>query len=267
MNNYSKIVLNDYLSFEPPHLALIRAIEAEFYNKYLPFKGKILDVGCGDGFFAWSVFNRQKIDLGIDVNESLWKEAKVRGNYKKVKVYDGYEIPVKDNSFDTVVSNCVLEHVPEVERLVDDMARVTRKGGLVIVTVVTDRFGNEMLGRRIFGNWYKKWFNKKSVHVSNYSKERWIKIFEGSGLKIIEASNYVCDRETVVLHELSHYWGVSNLITRKLFGKWVWGPSKLSNWLWKKYFEIFNRGKGAKIKSPYLFIAAAKLTPGDDRKL
>lgn len=258
MTKFDVRVLDQYLQTEPPHLALIRAAESVFYAKYLPFPGTILDVGCGDGFFAWSVYQQQKIDVGIDVKESLWKEAKARGNYKKVMVYDGERIPFVDNSFDTVVSNCVLEHVPKAGKLIKEMSRVCKKGGKVIVTVVTDKFGDNMAGTKIMGKAYKNWFNRKSIHVSPFSKEEWLKEFEKSGLKMIEVSEYVNENKWTIWHDISHYWGIPNLICRKLTGKWVWGLSRLTNFGWKKVFEGLKGIKSKKVDSPYLFIAAQK---------
>ena len=167
---FSRRVLKEFLKSEPPHLAMIRSIEAEYYKKYLPLKGKILDVGCGDGIFAWSVFKRQKIDLGVDVDNSLWKEAKNRKNYLKVVNYDGKKLPVKSETFDTVICNCVLEHVIKPEKLVAEMMRVTKVGGIFLATVVGKDFGDSFVGTKILGQKYKNWFNRKSIHVSCKSR-------------------------------------------------------------------------------------------------
>ncbi len=44
--------------------------------------------------------------------------------------YDGYTMPFPDASFDVVMSNAVLEHVEDMPRLVQELARVTRPGGI-----------------------------------------------------------------------------------------------------------------------------------------
>lgn len=44
--------------------------------------------------------------------------------------YNGYQLPFKDESFDIVLSNAVLEHVEHVEELFQEMHRVTKKAGL-----------------------------------------------------------------------------------------------------------------------------------------
>lgn len=44
--------------------------------------------------------------------------------------YDGYHMPFEDARFDVVMSNAVLEHVTDMARLVEEIDRVTRPGGL-----------------------------------------------------------------------------------------------------------------------------------------
>ncbi len=75
---------------------------------------------------------------------------------------------------------------------------------------------------------------------------------------MIEVSEYVDENKWTMWHDISHYWGIPNLICRKLTGKWVWGLSRLTNLAWKKVFERLKNAKSKKVDSPYLFIAAQK---------
>jgi len=53
-----------YLLERPLFLAVLLAKEAELYQSRFPLKHPVLDVGCGDGFFAWIAFRKTKIDVG-----------------------------------------------------------------------------------------------------------------------------------------------------------------------------------------------------------
>ena len=79
---YSHRVLREFLVCQPPHLAMVRAVEAEYYKNYLPFKGKILDVGCGHGEFLKPVFDRTPYTYGIDPD----KDALEKNKFIKKKV-------------------------------------------------------------------------------------------------------------------------------------------------------------------------------------
>jgi SAM-dependent methyltransferase len=88
--------------------------------------GRLLDVGCGDK--PWQPTFAPRVDayVGLDVEGAHGRPD---------VVYDGERIPFDDAAFDTVLSNQVLEHVPDPRRLWADMVRVLRPGGRLIVTV------------------------------------------------------------------------------------------------------------------------------------
>jgi 2-polyprenyl-3-methyl-5-hydroxy-6-metoxy-1,4-benzoquinol methylase len=257
---FNRRVLKEFLNSEPPHLAMIRAIEAQFYKKYLPLRGKVLDVGCGDGIFVWSVFERQKIDLGIDLDDSLWREAKERKNYKKVMKYDGKKIPINNESFDTVICNCVLEHVEDPENLVKEMARVTKSGGVFLATVVGKDFGDSFVGTKILGQIYKNWFNRKSIHVSCKNRKEWTNLFEKAGYKVIKMKTYFNYKGAGEFFEFTHYWGIGNLFSRKLTGKWTWGLALVCNKIWEKLAVfLMKKMKSKTDNEPYFFVVAEKI--------
>jgi SAM-dependent methyltransferase len=87
-------------------------------------RGRLLDVGCGDR--PWEA--RLAVDeyVGLDVEGAAGRPD---------VVYDGERIPFGDGEFDTVLSNQVLEHVPDPGALWAEMVRVLRVGGRLVVTV------------------------------------------------------------------------------------------------------------------------------------
>ncbi len=237
--------LKNYLQEKPIFLSLIRAKEAELYQRYLPLKKPILDVGCGDGFFAKVTFGKSHpdrsegspsgffsrfyrdqndkmkiIDIGLDVENSRIEEAGKLGIYKKLIIYDGKRIPFGDNSFATVISNCVLEHIPNLELTLREISRVLKQGGLFLTTVVAIPWEEYFLGNLLLGDWYKKWMRKKQKHFNMYSEIVWKQIFTKCRYKIIDEVGYL-DKTAVRFIDLFHYISLPNLITYKLFGKWV----------------------------------------------
>ena len=49
-----------------------------------------------------------------------------------IQIADAYDFPIDDESFDIVLSGQVIEHVPELWRWMTEVARVCRRGGVVI---------------------------------------------------------------------------------------------------------------------------------------
>lgn len=112
----------EYLGGRPLFLSLIRAKEATPSCTHSP-RGPVLDVGCGDGFFTRKVFGT--LDQ-LDVKGSRIDESRRDGGYREVVEYEGRTFPCKDNAFATIVSNCVLEHIANLDEVISEMHRVLR---------------------------------------------------------------------------------------------------------------------------------------------
>ncbi len=234
--------LKQYLQERPLFLSLIRAKEAFLYQKYLPFKKPVLDIGCGDGMFAKLSFankfkvqsskfkvNERIIDIGLDVKDSRIEEAKRLGVYKKLVIYDGVKIPFPDNYFSTIVSNCVLEHVTHLDSVISEAYRVLKPGGVFLTTVMAAPWEEYLFGSIFLGSWYQNWMRKKQVHLNLYNHKNWDKEFKKSGFRIVGKVGYL-DQKASRLIDFCHYLSIPSLISYKLFKKWV---------LWKYFVDYY----------------------------
>lgn len=95
---------------------------------------KLLDAGCGTGWFS-----RRAVELGadvtsLDVGENLLNEVKKKCESTRV-VGDVTALKFDDCSFDVIVSSDVIEHTPDPAKAISEMARVLKKGGVLALTV------------------------------------------------------------------------------------------------------------------------------------
>ena len=76
----------------------------------------VLDIGTGDGHFA-SIAYDEPIDVGIDVRSDELVEARDRhpAVYGSVLQASATTLPFADGAFGTVISNCVIEHIADVD--------------------------------------------------------------------------------------------------------------------------------------------------------
>lgn len=94
-------------------------------------KGNVLDVGCGEmPYRTW--LSSDVHYTGLDVRDSVAFGMRAHSD---VVIFDGVNIPFADNSWDCVLCSEVLEHALEPERLVDEIWRVLRPGGMLLLTV------------------------------------------------------------------------------------------------------------------------------------
>jgi len=230
--NSLNFFIKKYLENRPAFMALIRPQEAYLFQKFKKYiKRKILDFGCGDGFFAQVTFGKNFVDVGLDIKNERTLRIVNKKIYKKVVIYDGKKIPFKDNYFQTVISNCVLEHLPELEISLKGINRVLKKNGYFLTTVMTKRWSDFMLGKKLFGKIYVSFMNKKQEHFNLLKVSEWEKLFRKNGFEVIEKVGYLSKNNSQLL-DLVHYFSIPSLLTYKIFGRWVIFPS------WYKFLKV-----------------------------
>lgn len=127
---------------------------------------KLLDAGCGTGWFS-----RRAVELGasvtsLDVGENLLNEVRKKCETTRV-VGDVTALEFKDETFDVIVSSDVIEHTPDPAKAVREMARVLKKGGVLALTVPNRRWhfavsvGNALKLRPYQG--YENWVGWKEL--------------------------------------------------------------------------------------------------------
>lgn len=99
-----------------------------FVNQYITEKNTVLDVGCGHGNFVIDELrNKFSYAVGIDVSREVMKkniclDTCVVGNISS--------LPFDNNSFDTVISLWVLEHLDDPKACFQEIGRVLKPGGI-----------------------------------------------------------------------------------------------------------------------------------------
>jgi ubiquinone/menaquinone biosynthesis C-methylase UbiE len=226
----------DQLRELPAFRALIRTMEVRMFSEWGPLPRPMLDIGCGDGHFGQSVWDR--IEAGIDRDMSRLCEAKKRNVYDALFCADANFLPFPDASFATVVSNSVIEHIPDIRRTISEIYRVLREGGQFIFSVPTDRLNDGLgitrmlirIGAARLAERYKAWFKNLQVHFHLYSPKEWQTYIEAVGFRLVWQTGYMSPRATA-LFDLCHFYGFPNLILHKMTGRWV-------IWPWRPRFAL-----------------------------
>jgi ubiquinone/menaquinone biosynthesis C-methylase UbiE len=110
-------------------------------QRYLQPGERVLDVGFGLGYGLDIMAAAGGRTTGIDIDDTAVNNArrlvKEASGIEEVRAYDGKVIPYPEKSFDIVTCIDVIEHVPDYERLLREMVRVSR--GVVFVSTPNRR--------------------------------------------------------------------------------------------------------------------------------
>lgn len=111
-----------------------------FYTRHFgiekdDYKGKvIMDLGCGPrGSLEWATTAARTI--GVDPLANAYLELGAREHRMEYIAAPAEKIPLKDGECDAVFSFNSLDHVEDVERVIGEIKRVTRPGGIFLLLV------------------------------------------------------------------------------------------------------------------------------------
>ncbi len=130
----------------------------------LPEEARILELGCGPGYMWKECVQRipagWKItlsDLSLGMVDAAWRNLVVTGRNFKFEQIDAQSIPYPDETFDAVIANHMLYHVPDRKKALSGIKRVLKTNGRLFAATNGDRHLQEI------GAWLSRATNKNDL--------------------------------------------------------------------------------------------------------
>jgi ubiquinone biosynthesis O-methyltransferase len=133
---------------EDPNIIILQDWHKNALSLSLPLKNlNVLEIGCGVGDFAIYLANQGANVTAVDFSSKAIRIAKEKSQNQGVivnfQVADAQALPFEDNSFDLIFSCECLEHVPEPQLALNEMSKVLKPFGKLILT--TENYSNAIL--------------------------------------------------------------------------------------------------------------------------
>ncbi len=175
------------------HLRYIGDISLKDRARYLinnldAKKGEVVgDFGCGDGYYLHLInsLDPEVKLVGVDTDPIVLGNAKSNLMKNKINLIrsDLHKLPFKDSYFDKIILTEVLEHVEDDLKVLKEIYRVLKKGGLLIITVPNYNFPflwdpPNWIAQRLFKThinidfWSGIWAGHKRLYCSTQLRER-----------------------------------------------------------------------------------------------
>jgi glycosyltransferase involved in cell wall biosynthesis len=145
--------------------------------KFDAFKGKtLLEIGCGLGTDLLQFARHGAIVTGVDLTEESIALAKKRFELYGVQgtfcTADAENLPFADNSFDVVYSFGVLHHTPNTQKAIDEIYRVVKHGGEIVIMLYHKHSLHVWLGVPLY---FLYGLSKGKL----WGYEEWVRIYDG----------------------------------------------------------------------------------------
>ena len=165
----------------------------ELIRRFVPLEGKwILDVGCGIGTYVKRFRDFSPHVYGIDVSAKRVAESTM----PNLVAAAGEALPFRDEAFDVLVFNEVIEHVVDDRQTIEDALRVLRPGGHIVIYAPNrlypfETHGVYVRGRYRFGNiplvnyLPNRYRNKLVPHARAYLAKDMRRLIEGLSVRVV----------------------------------------------------------------------------------
>lgn len=108
---------------------------------------EVLDAGCGEGMLAHLMQQKKARVTGLDISTKNIESAQTHFPEIRWQVGDLEKLPFADESFEVVVSNHVLEHLPDFDQGLAEVLRVAQKKVIIAIPTNLSPLSWALLGR------------------------------------------------------------------------------------------------------------------------
>jgi SAM-dependent methyltransferase len=206
-----------------PSQAFWRAFELDALSR-VTMERPILELGCGNGGFTRQACGT--VEVGIDINPRAVEQAGKTTAFGTVRLQDARKLENKPQ-FATVLANSVLEHISDVQSVLEGCFRALRPGGKLVTTVPLQDMN---LGMLFSSPAWIRYRQDRLCHVNLWSLGEWIATLHKAGFDVTLTERFLSPQQIRVWDCMDgiavlgtrriNAGGVSGKLTKALPGAW-----------------------------------------------
>ena len=250
-------------------LALWRAMELALLSQ-VELVEPVLDLGCSTGLFTYTLLRGTpdpRFDahtyhrvtyhpaalqtsahtglIGLDLDIEAISRARKLHLYGGLLHGNAEQLPFVRGTFSTVISNCVVEHLPDLDALLVQVSNVLREDGRFVFTVPTDTYGQNLIlstlyrqiGRFDLSTRCSAKRNRCLRHINTLSLAQWEHELDRVGLEIVDSQYYL-------LPHAERLWDLLYMIETSWSGRYAFAVAERVYawaWLWLPFLDRLKR--------------------------
>jgi len=157
---------------------------------------RILEIGCNTGELIKKLIVRSKNVVGIDINHTALKIS----NMPNLFCMDAANMDFLDGSFDKIVCIHTIEHVHRIEIAFEEMDRVLRPGGFILLIYPLEIIRGMAVIRQTLASYSSKWLalvtgsfisKARELHIHKLSPGKINRLIAGSGLSFVSGNLFL----------------------------------------------------------------------------
>jgi SAM-dependent methyltransferase len=169
---------------------------------------RILVDGCGIGAYVARLRDFSPTVYGLDIDgDNIAVGARTLSS--ALKVADAEHLPYPDNTFDTILSHEVIEHIPNDRAAAREMARVLKPGGRLVLFCPNRWYPFETHGHYWHGHYHfgntplinylpRRWRDQLAPHVRAYSAKDLRRLFARLPLRVVYHTRIMAGYDNIV---------------------------------------------------------------------